>query len=164
MRKGFLLTLAAGLGCLPVWAQTNACDLNSDGTVNATDVQAAINMNLGLAPCTANITGSNVCNIEVVQRVTNAALGSGCLTSTGLHVVAVSWTASTSTGVAGYRIYRGTTSGGPYTQIGSVGLTTTYTDTTVVSGTTYYYVVAAVDGSNNVSPYSSQVTAAVPTP
>ena len=143
----------------------NSCDLAAPfGSITAADVQAAINMTLGVAPCTANLVGSGVCNIEVVQRVTNAALGQSCMVSTGLHVVAINWTASTSSGVVGYNIYRGTASGGPYTKIGSVGTTTTYTDTTVVSGTTYYYVVAAFDGSNNVSPYSTQVSAAIPVP
>src|SRR5262249_41151001 len=134
----------------------NACDLNLDGVVNSTDVQAAINMNLGLALCTANIAGANVCNAVVVQRVINAATGGSCLTSTGLHTVALSWTASTSTGVAGYNVYRGTTSGGPYTLLAAVGSTTIYTDSTVVSNQTYYYVVTALDGIGNESPYSTE--------
>src|SRR5579872_2300946 len=165
MRKGSLPALAAGLffGCFSVWAQTNSCDLTGDGLVNAADVQAAINMSLGLAPCTANIAGANVCNVQVVQRVVNASLGAGCLTSTGLHVVALTWTASTSGGVTGYQISRGTSAAGPFTPIGSVGTTTSYTDTTVVSGTTYYYVVASISNST-VGANSTPVSAAVPIP
>ena len=166
MRKRSVSTLTAGLFfcSLTIWGQTNSCDLNGDGTVNTADVQAAINMALGLSPCTANIAGPNTCNVEVVQRVINASLGEACLTSTGLHVVYLTWAASTSSNVAGYQISRGTTSGGPYTLIGSVGNTTSYMDTTVVSGTTYYYVVAAVDSSNNVSPNSTPASAAIPVP
>lgn len=142
----------------------NACDLNQDGVVNSADVQAAVNMSLGLAPCTAAIAGANVCNVVVVQRVINAAAGAACLTSTGLHVVALNWTASASFGVAGYRVYRGTTSGGPYTLLSSVGNVTSYTDTTVVSGQTYFYVTTALDGSGQESVYSIESKAVIPIP
>jgi hypothetical protein len=141
----------------------NACDLNSDGVVNSADVQAAINMTLGLAQCTANIAGANVCNAEVVQRVVNASLGNGCLTSTGLHVVALSWTPSTSSGVTGYQISRGTSSTGPFGVLATVGNISSYTDTTVASGTTYFYTIAAMAGSTTGS-NSTPVQAAVPTP
>lgn len=166
MRKVSLSSLAAGLFLCSAsgWAQ-NACDINGDGTVNSADVQAAINMTLGLtSPCTANIAGAGVCNAIVVQRVINASMGQTCLTSTGLHVVSLTWSASTSSGVTGYQVSRGTSSAGPFTPLTTVGGTTTsYTDATVVSGTTYYYVVATLVGSTT-STNSSPVTAAVPTP
>jgi len=72
-----LLAIMPGLA----WSQSNACDLNGDGTVNAADVQLAVNMDLGKAPCAANIDGAGVCNAAVVQRVINAALGGNCVTS-----------------------------------------------------------------------------------
>src|SRR6516225_10805132 len=76
MRKA-LSVLSAGLFLLSVsaWAQSNACDLNGDGKVDATDVQSAINMSLGLSGCSANVYGANVCNVVMVQRVINASLG-----------------------------------------------------------------------------------------
>src|SRR3974390_1544786 len=99
-------SLFAGLFLFSIsaWAQTNPCDLNNDGRVDATDVQAAVNMSLGVSSCTANIVGCNVCNVIVVQRVINASMGSSCLTSTGLHVVSLTWTASSSPNVTNYRI------------------------------------------------------------
>lgn len=142
----------------------NACDLNQDGIVNAADVQAAINMSLGTAPCTARIAGAGVCDVVIVQRVIDALLGGPCLTSTGLHVVLLSWTASTSSGVGGYNVYRGTTSGGPYTLLASAGTVTGYTDTTVVSGQTYFYVVTALGAGNIESAYSTQSQATIPIP
>ena len=160
--------LSAGLILFSVsaWGQSNACDINGDGKVDAGDVQAAINMSLGLSTCSANIYGANVCNVVVVQRVINASLpGGSCLTGTGTvaHSVTLNWNASTSANVTGYKVYRGTASGGPYSFLASAA-TTTATDNGVNSGATYYYVVTAVDGSNTESAYSNQAQAVIPTP
>lgn len=146
------------------WSQANSCDLDGNGVVDVADVQASINMSLAMSPCSANIAGANVCNVIVVQRVVNASMGGSCFTSTGLHSVAVSWNASTSSGVAGYKVYRSTTSNGPYTLVSSVGNVTTFQDNTVQSGVTYYYVVRSVDGSNNESANSNQVQSVIPVP
>jgi fibronectin type 3 domain-containing protein len=77
--------------------------------------------------------------------------------------VTLTWTQSTSTGLTGNNVYRGTVSGGPYTLLTATPLpaSTTYLDTTVVSSTTYYYVVTALAGTVE-SGYSNQATAAVP--
>ncbi|MGH9735265.1 MAG: putative Ig domain-containing protein, partial [Candidatus Acidiferrales bacterium] len=79
------------------------------------------------------------------------------------YSVSVSWTASPSSGVAGYNVYRSTTSGTDYVKInsavvGSLG----YVDGTLQDGTTYYYVITAVDSSGNESGYSTQCSVAVP--
>jgi fibronectin type 3 domain-containing protein len=76
--------------------------------------------------------------------------------------VALTWNASTST-VAGYNVYRTTTSGTGYIKVNSslVGVLN-YTDSTVQSATTYYYVTTAVDASGNESVYSNEVSAAIP--
>jgi hypothetical protein len=158
--------LAAGLSLLfPVAVQAqalNACDLNVDQAVNVIDLQLATNMVLGLAPCTATVVGTGMCNIVLVQRVTNAALSGTCIT---LHSATLTWTASTSSNVTGYNVYRGTQTGGPYTKITFTPVAgTSYIDTTVLAGQTYYYVTTAVDNSNNESVYSNQVPAAIPTP
>ena len=79
------------------------------------------------------------------------------------HSVTLNWAASTSSNIVGYNLYRGSTSGGPYTQIGFTG-GTSYVDTNVSSGQTYYYVATAVDGSNNESVDSNQATAVIPIP
>jgi hypothetical protein len=59
--------------------------------------------------------------------------------------ISLSWTASSSTFTTGYTIMRATTTGGPYTTLGSIASgTATYTDTSGTSpSTTYYYVVDA---------------------
>jgi fibronectin type 3 domain-containing protein len=81
------------------------------------------------------------------------------------HSVNLGWNTSTSSGVVGYNIYRGTVSGGPYTRINSALDTTPYdTDSTVTGGHTYYYVVTAVNSAGAESSYSSQVQAVIPSP
>ena len=120
-------------------------------------------MSLGISPCTANIAGLNVCNVVVVQRVVNASMGAPCTTSLGLHVVSLTWAPSTSP-VTGYKVYRGTASGGPYTLLQALGAVTSYTDTTVLSGQTYYYVVTSVNSSNVESSYSNQAQAVITVP
>jgi fibronectin type 3 domain-containing protein len=76
--------------------------------------------------------------------------------------VALNWNASSST-VAGYNVYRGTVSGGPYAKINSsLVVVLDYTDSNVQSGTTYYYVTTAVDSSGNESVFSNEVSGTIP--
>jgi hypothetical protein len=81
------------------------------------------------------------------------------------HSVTLSWTASTSAGVTGYYVYRGTTSG-QYTKLDPTAPVSTtqltFTDKSVQSSTTYYYAVTAVDSSSVESTYSNQATATIP--
>jgi hypothetical protein len=120
------------------------------------------NLTLQFAPLAAgSVTGS----VTIVSNAVNSSLtiplmGAGIQTAS--HSVDLSWTASTSPGVA-YNVYRGTVSGGPYVKLNSSTVPgTSYTDTTVTSGQTYFYVVTAVDPNNNESIYSNQVSATVP--
>jgi len=87
------------------------------------------------------------------------------LTGDGIqHSVSLSWTASTST-VVGYNVYRGGTSGGPYTRINSaLDSNTSYMDSSVQAGQTYYYVTTAVDSTGAESAYSNQVQGVIPSP
>jgi hypothetical protein len=149
-----------------VTGPASACDLNADGVVNSADVQLVVDMSLGLMPCTADIVGSGICNSTVVQDVVAAAIGGTCATSAIQHSVSLSWTLSASSNVAGYNVYRGTVSGGPYgTKLdASLIIGSSVTDNSVVSGQTYYYVATAVDSLGNESSYSNQATAVIPTP
>jgi hypothetical protein len=159
-----MLVLVAGLTSFSAWAQISPCDLNGDGKVDINDVQLAVNMSIGSAACTANVSGAGVCNIVVVQRIINAALGQACVTGSG-HSATLTWVASTSANVAGYNIYRGTTSGGPYTLVNTTPTSAvTYLDDTVLAGQTYYYVVKAVGSDSSLSAASNEALAAVPSP
>jgi hypothetical protein len=78
------------------------------------------------------------------------------------HNVALNWNASPSSGVDGYRVFRGNASGGPYSAITSTVAGLTYEDPNVVSGRTYYYVVAAVGTNGMQSAFSGETAAVIP--
>ena len=72
------------------------------------------------------------------------ATGSTTMTVRSAHTAGLSWTASVSSGVTGYNIFRSTVSGGPYTKINFTLIAgTSYTDATAVSGQFYCYVTTA---------------------
>lgn len=74
--------------------------------------------------------------------------------------VNLSWAASAESDLAGYRVYRSTTSGGGYAEVTtSLLAVTAYTDASVASGTTYFYVIRAADTSGNLSNNSGEVSA-----
>lgn len=79
------------------------------------------------------------------------------LTATaGNAQVSLTWTASQN--ATAYNVYRGTTSGGPYTKIFTGVTATSYADNAVTNGTTYYYVVTATNQFGE-SGYSNEVSA-----
>lgn len=113
--------------------------------------------------------GSTPGSVTFASNASNASLvenfsGTATTGSTGgtQHSVTLTWDAGTAQ-VAGYNIYRGTASGGPYTKLNSsLDTATTYTDSTVQSSTTYFYVATAVDSSQDESSFSNQISAAIP--
>jgi fibronectin type 3 domain-containing protein len=78
------------------------------------------------------------------------------------HTVVLQWSASVSSGVTGYNVYRGTVSGGPYTKIVSDMNALDYNDTSVQASKNYFYVVTAMDSSGLESTYSNEASAAIP--
>jgi len=111
------------------------------------------------------VSGSTSGNILFSSNASDSSLAESA-TGTGAvqHTVDLFWSPSSST-VAGYNVYRGGVSGGPYTRINSSpGVLASYTDTAVQSGQTYYYVTTAVDSTGAESGYSNEASALVPTP
>ncbi len=106
---------------------------------------------------------TNTVTVTAQSAFASASSASATVTITAaVHSVVLSWTASTSA-VSGYNIYRGTTSGSPYTRLdSSVDSTTTYTDSSVQAGLTYYYVATAVDSNGVESTNSNEVSATIP--
>ena len=87
------------------------------------------------------------------------------LSGSGTHDVMLSWAASTTTGIAGYYVYRGTTSGGESsTPLNSTPISgTSFADESVTAGTTYYYLVKTV-ASDDVTQSASSNEASVSVP
>jgi hypothetical protein len=118
----------------------------------------SVTLTIGFAPTGL---GSDSGTVTVASTATASPI---TLSLTGeSHTVLLTWTASTSSGVTGYYVYRGTQSG-QYTKVDTTSPAsgTQFTDTTVAAGTTYYYVVTAVDSSGTESSYSSSATVSVP--
>jgi len=110
-------------------------------------------------------SGSASGSISFLSNASNPS-GSESLTGTGAapaqHNVGLTWTENSSQ-VAGYNVYRGTKSGGPYSKINSaLDPSTSYTDTATQAGSTYYYVTTAVDSTGSESAYSNEASAVIP--
>jgi fibronectin type 3 domain-containing protein len=103
---------------------------------------------------TATSQGDKTKSASVSVAVTAAAV---------THSVSLEWDASASL-IAYYKVYRGTVSGGPYNVLATNITATSYTDSTVQSGTTYYYVTTALNAGGVESVVSNQLPAAIPSP
>ena len=69
------------------------------------------------------------------------------------------WDPDPGPNLAGYNVYRSTSSGGPFSKQNSSLLTSLgYCDLSVSDGQTYYYQVTAVNASSQTSPPSATVS------
>jgi len=85
---------------------------------------------------------------------------SGLSFTVGDEVVNLDWADNTEPDLAGYTVYIGASSGGPYTKWNALPITTSSAIITELSnGTAYYFVVTAQDLFGNESGYSSEVSA-----
>lgn len=91
---------------------------------------------------------------------TPPAAPTGLLATAGTNLVDLDWNDNGEGDLAGYHVYRSTTSGGSYTRLtaGTVS-TSAYSDASATGGTTFYYVVTAVDLSGNESAFSFESSA-----
>ncbi len=95
------------------------------------------------------------------QSSTTVETLTGTGTAAPVHSINLSWSASTSSNVSGYNIYRAAYAGtcGSFAKINSLLNTgTLYTDSAVVDGATYCYATTAVNTSNEQSGYSNIVS------
>lgn len=118
---------------------------------------------------TPGATGTASASASFASTASNspsAAALTGTGTAAPVHTVSLSWTASTTSGVTTYNVYRAVfgTSCGSYSNVGSTpSSTTAYTDSVVADGTTYCYATTAVDPSGE-SAYSNISKAVIPAP
>ncbi len=111
------------------------------------------------------VTGTAGATLTVTSNA-QPTTATQALTGTGapapVHSVNLSWSASTSSNVSGYNVYRAvysTSACGSYAKINAALNTgTLYTDSAVVDGTAYCYATTAVNTSNQESAYSNIVS------
>ena len=88
---------------------------------------------------------SSLVSATPTVAVAAPAIPTGLSAVPGSGQVGLTWQASI--GATGYQVKRGTSSAGPFTQVGNpVG--TTFTDIGLTNGTAYFYVVAAVNAAS----------------
>ena len=142
-------------------------------TINGSGFQSGASVNFGgLGATSVSLTNSSTIvavtpvhsSGPVTVTVTNTSGDSATLPSGfTFHSINLLWNAPSSSPVtvAGYNVYRGNASTGPFGRLnGSSPLTTTsYDDTNVDGGTTYYYEVKSVDTNGVESPPAGPVPA-----
>ena len=170
----FLTAGSPGSGSTVTVADCSLNPANSTVTVvdaNTLDVAVELsfsssligNRNLWLRPFEdANNwgTATDHGDISIVSDTNPPAAPTGLVATPGTGEVDLDWNDNGESDLAGYDVYRSTTSGSGYARINTALVTTSnYTDNQVNNGTTYYYVVQAVDNSSNASSNSNQVSA-----
>jgi hypothetical protein len=125
-------------------ASANAIDLDLSGTPTEAD---SYSFTVSVTDC-----GGHVAKESYSVTIQKAAE----------HVVSLSWDASRSKNVAGYKVYRGP-DGVKWTKI-NVGLVaaTDYGDSTVSNGDTYYYAATSVNIEGEESQKTKSVKVSVP--
>jgi Cep192 domain 4/Abnormal spindle-like microcephaly-assoc'd, ASPM-SPD-2-Hydin/HYDIN/CFA65/VesB-like, Ig-like domain len=150
-------------------------------TLSSADVSTSEFALTGLSlPLTLAAGQSEAVNVQFSPQSSGAASASAsfisnastpttieALAGTGVaapqHSVGLSWSQIPS--AAGYYVYRGQQSGGPYSKVNSSpDPATSYSDISVQAGQTYFYVTTAVDQSGTESDYSNEVQAVIPSP
>lgn len=135
-------SITAKSGCTPyVWTVTGTLPPG----VALTSTNNTQTLSLSGTPTTA---GSYVFTASVrgCGGHTSKVSYTVAIQAAAVHLVNLHWSASTSTEIAGYNLYRGT-DGVNWQKINSGGLiaSTLYSDSSVANGTTYYYTATAMN-------------------
>ena len=137
------------------WSWNTTTAVNGAHTLNSKAYDAAANVGTS---ANVSVTVSNVADTTPPTAPSNLTAATPTSGNTK-RKINLSWTASTdNVGVSGYRIWRATSSAGPFTQIATT-TTTSYGDGGLVTGTTYWYYVTAYDAAGNVSAASNTASA-----
>ena len=89
------------------------------------------------------------------------AVPTGLSGTAGTNSISLDWNDNTESDLAGYSIYRSTTSGTGFSLLAEA-TQSAYADSAVQAGTTYYYIVFAFDTSGSTSAASAEVSVTVP--
>jgi Abnormal spindle-like microcephaly-assoc'd, ASPM-SPD-2-Hydin len=110
-------------------------------------------------------SGAATGKLTITDNSTNDANATLGLSGTGTALqIALNWDApsSTSDPVTGYNVYRAVSGSSSYEVVKSGNSQTSYSDSTIKSGTTYQYYVTSLDSSGAESTPSNTATVAVP--
>jgi hypothetical protein len=132
------------------------------GTVLTPGQSATVNVTFTPGGATAVTGGFTVTSNATDSTDTIAFSGTGTQPAPTVYSVNLSWAPSSTPGITGYDLYRGTVMGGPYTLLTTVSPTSeSYVDATAQTGQTYYYVVTSIGANGVQSSYSNVATAVV---
>ena len=151
-------TITAKNGCTPyVWTLTGALPTGVGWSASSNTQKVTLSGTPTAAASfsfTAQVKG---CGGRISKVSYNIAIQPAAV-----HVVELSWNASTSTNIAGYNIYRG--GDGVNWQLINSGLIPAmlYSDSSVASGSSYYYAATAVDISGVESVKSDAIQVTIP--
>jgi fibronectin type 3 domain-containing protein len=140
-------------GTLEVKVGTNrriaAVARNSAGTIVASGESTGVEI----------VAGTNPAVSLVLADIEAPATPIGLSTGKTATAITLSWTANSDPDLAGYNVYRSTTSGSGFTKVSSsVVSANSYSDTNVVTDQMYYYRLTAVDSSANESAYTAEIS------
>ena len=103
---------------------------------------------------------SNQSSAAAIANTIPPAAPTGLAAASGNGYISLNWNDNSESDLAGYNVYRGISSGGPYSKINvSMAVNSSYTDGGAATGMTYYYVVTAVDTALNESDISNEASA-----
>ena len=150
-------TLTWTISSNAVWLRLNTA---SGTTTTETDTISASVTTSGLAAGTYNavltVTASGSTNSPRSIPV------SLTLSATVAGTASLAWNANSETDLAGYKIYKATSSGAYGAPVATLPKTTTnYTVTGLQTGTTYFFAITAYDNTGNESPYSGEVSKSI---
>lgn len=153
-------SVSAAGGCVPyTWLVSN---LPQGLTATPPATQKAI-QSLAITGIPTQ-SGTFIFTVEVIGCGNGKATVSETLTIAGTslpHTVTLNWIAPT-TPYSYFSVYRGTVTGGPYSEIATSIDGTSYIDTDVNSGESYFYVVTDTDSTGTESVFSNEAQATVP--
>ena len=134
------------------WLSLAPVSGTNNGTISATISVSGLAAGTYSGSITVNATSGGTKNVPVTLVLSPATSGT----------VTLNWLANTESDLAGYKIYRGTASGGYGSPIAILGSTSTsHTISTLQSGTTYFFVITAYDTAGNESSYSNEVSKSI---
>ena len=150
-------TLTWTISSNAVWLRLNTA---SGTTTTETDTISASVTTSGLAAGTYNavltVTASGSTNSP---RSIPVSLN---LSATVAGTAGLAWNANSETDLAGYKIYKATSSGAYGAPVATLPKTTTnYTVTGLQTGTTYFFAITAYDNTGNESPPSGEVSKSI---